>query len=150
MATTTTAYDFLDALLDALRTALPGVQVEAAWPGPDATKNESVFFGDSIEPWGTGIPALTTGRALRQESYTVTVEVWVAVPGELRPASKMASLRRSGELVASIDNLLANTPRLIPSIQYARLTARPATSVPFAKGWATQVAASIEVEARLT
>lgn len=150
MATTTTAIDFLEALLVELRAALPGVQVEASWPGPDVTEKESVFFGPAIDPWDVELANISAGRKHRQETYTVTVEVWVATPGELRAESKIAGLRRAMELTEAIGNLLADKPRLIPSIQYAELTARPATSVPFATGWSSQVAVSIEVHARLT
>lgn len=150
MATTTTVPAFLDALTSALTTALPGVQVSRAWPGPDVTDEESVFVGDSVDEWTVDIPAIKAGRKPRQESYVVTVEAWVAKPGALRADSAKEAQDRAIALINEIDEFLADNPKLVDSIQHARLTGRGATLVPFGKGWACQATAEITVEARLT
>ena len=150
MATTTTVPAFLAALETALAAALPGVQVSSTWPGPDITEDESVFIGDEVADWDVEIPNIGPGRKQRQETYTVTVEAWVAKPGELRSASAVAARSRAIGLIDEIDEFLADTPKLIDSIQHARLTGRGATLVPFGKGWACQATAAIEVAARLT
>lgn len=149
-STTTTVPDFLEAFVPLLAAALPGVQVSPVWPGPEATEDETVFLGDSVDNWDVAIPTAKAGRKQRQESYDVTVEAWVGKQGELREESATASRSRAIELIDAIDNLLADEPEIIASIQHARLTARSATLVPFSKGWACQATATITVEARLT
>lgn len=150
MATTTTVPAFLAALETALVSALPGVKVSGAWPGPEAQDAEMVFVGDSVDDWDVEIPSIKAGRKQRQESYTVTVEAWVAKPGALRAASAAEARSRAVELIDEIDDFLADNPKLIDSIQHARLVGRGATLVPFGQGWACQATASIEVAARLT
>ena len=150
MATTTTVPAFLAALESALTTALPGVQVSGAWPGPEITAEESVFIGDTVDDWDVAIAGMKTGRKHRTETYTVTVEAWVAKPGELRADSATEARTRAIALIDEIDEFLADDPKLIDSILHARLTGRGATNVPFGKGWACQATASIEVAARLT
>lgn len=132
-----------------MRAALPGVQVSDAWPGPD-TANETLFIGEEIDDWDSDIPTMKAGRKQRQETYTLTIEAWVAVPGSLRSVSAGEARTRAIELIDVLDSLLADEPELIEGIQHARLTSRTATLVPFDKGWACQATASIQVEARLT
>lgn len=150
MPTTTTVPAFLAALQSALETAMPSVQVSGTWPGPEITADESVFIGDTIDNWDVEIPNIGPGRKQRQESYTVTVEAWVAKPGELRSASATAARTRAIEIINEIDDFLADSPKLLDGIQHARLTGRGATLVPFGSGWACQATAEIEVNARLT
>ena len=150
MATASTVPAFIDALLAAMTSALPSVQVSAAWPGPDADDEEMLFIGDAVESWDLEIPTMKAGRKQRQETYTVTVEAWVAKKGELRADSATAARTRAIELIDEIDEFLAETPSLLDSIQWARLTGRGATLVPFGQGWACQATAAIEVAARLT
>ena len=150
MPTTSTVPAFIDALLAAMKLALPGVQVEAAWPGPDVTDNETLFIGEAVTDWTSDIPTMVVGRQPRQESYTVTVEVWVAKPGALRAASAGEARTRAIEIVNAVDSFLADDPDLTVPISWARITSRGATLVPFGSGWACQATAEIEVEARLT
>lgn len=149
MATTSTVPAFIDALLAAMRTALPGVQVEAAWPGPDVTENETVFIGDSVTEWTSNIASVKVGRQQRAEGYTIEVECWVAQPGALRAASAGQARTRAVQIIDTVDSLLANTPKLIESIIFAEVSDRAATLVPFGAGWSCQATASIRVEARL-
>lgn len=150
MPTASTVPAFIDALLAAMKTALPGVQVSPAWPGPDVTNEETLFIGDSIDDWTSTIPNMVGGRKQRQETYTVTVEAWVAKPGALRADSAEAARTRAIEIIDAVDSFLADDPELIDEIQHARLTDRGASLVPFDRGWACQASASIEVAARLT
>ena len=150
MATTTTVPAFLAALETALAAALPEVQVSGAWPGPEITANESVFISDEVSDWDVEIPTMKAGRKHRQETYTVTVEAWVAMPGELRAASATTARARAIALIDEIDEFLAETPTLVDSILWARLSGRGATLVPFGQGWACQATAAISVSARLT
>lgn len=150
MPTSSTVPAFLDSLLAQIGSELSDVQVSSAWPGPNATENESVFIGDSIDNWNVEIPTMKAGRKQRQETYSLTVEAWVAVPGELRQDSAAAARSRAIELIDALDSLLADDPDLGEPILWARLTDRSATLVPFDKGWACQATATIDVEARLT
>lgn len=150
MATSSTVPSFCTALLTAMQTALPGVQVSAAWPGPESTDNETVFIGDEVADWDVDIPTMKAGRKQRHETYTVTVEAWVAKPGALREASAGEARTRAVQLIDAVDSLLADDPELIASILHARIIGRTATLVPFDKGWACQATADIQVEARLT
>lgn len=150
MPTTTTVPDFLAALVPLISAALPNVQVTEVWPGPNAQDTEMVFLGDVVENWDVEIPTMKAGRKQRQESYDVTVEAWVAKPGELREESATTARTRAIEIIDAIDDLLADTPEIIADIQHARLTGRGATLVPFDKGWACQATAVISVAARLT
>ena len=149
MATATTLPAFVTALLAAMQTALPSVQVSPAWPGPD-TADETLFIGEEITDWDVDIPTMKAGRKQRQEAYVVTVHAWCAKPGELRAASAGAARTRAIALIDAVDSFLANDPELIAGIQHARLVARSASLVPFDKGWACQATADIQVEARLT
>lgn len=150
MPTASTVPAFIDALLAAMTTALPAVQVSAAWPGPDANDEEMLFVGDAVEAWDLEIPTMKAGRKQRQETYTVTIEAWVAKPGLLRADSAAAARTRAIQIVDEVDSFLADEPELIDSILWARLGSRGATLVPFGPGWACQATASIEVAARLT
>lgn len=150
MATTSTLPAFIDALLAAMQTALPGVQVSEAWPGPGITQDETLFIGGEVTSWDVDIPTMKAGRKQRQETYTVTLEAWVAQPGKLRAESANAARTRAVEIIDSVDSFLADDPELIASIQHARITSRGASLVPFEKGWSCQATASIEVAARLT
>lgn len=150
MATTTTVPDFLAAFVPLLRTALPGVQVSDAWPGPDATADETVFIGDEIENWDVEIAGIKAGRKHRQESYEITVEAWVGKAGELREDAATLARSRAIALINAIDNMLADDPETIPAVQHVLLIGRGAQLVPFDKGWACQATATVEVSARLT
>ena len=150
MPTASTVPAFIDALLAAMTTALPGVQVSAAWPGPDVTDEETLFIGAEVENWDLEIPTMKAGRKQRQETYTVSLEAWVAKPGLLRAESASAARTRAVEIIDAVDSFLADDPALTPSVLWARLEGRGATLVPFDKGWSCQATASISVAARLT
>lgn len=149
MATASTVPAFIDALLAAIRTALPAVQVVEAWPGPD-TADETVFIGEEITEWTLEIPTMKAGRKQRQESYVVTVECWVAKPGALRSVAAGQARTRAIQIIDAVDSLLANTPKLQADVQTAVIDSRGASLVPFGTGWACQSTAEIRVEARLT
>jgi hypothetical protein len=148
--TASTVPNFITALLSAMQTALPGVQVSPAWPGPDVTDEETLFVGSEVESWDVEIPTMKAGRKQRQETYTVTLEAWVAKPGLLRSESANAARTRAIEIIDAVDSFLADDPQLTPSVLWARMDGRGATLVPFDKGWSCQATASISVAARLT
>lgn len=150
MPTSSTVPGVIDALLAAMQTALPGVQVEPAWPGPDTTESESLFIGPEITDWELEIPTMKAGRKQRQETYTITVEAWVAQPGKLRAESANAARTRAIELIDAVDSLLADEPGLTAEVLWARMGAREAALVPDGKGWSCQATAEIQVAARLT
>lgn len=150
MPTSSTVPTFCTALLSAIQSALPGVQVSASWPGPDVTENETVFIGDEVADWDVDIPNMKAGRKQRHETYTITVEAWAAKPGALRQDSAGQARTRAVQLIDAVDSLLADEPELIDSILHARIVGRTAALVPFDKGWACQATADIQVEARLT
>src|SRR5687767_13120938 len=105
--------------------ALPGVQVSPAWPGPE-TANETLFISEEIPDWDVDIPTLKAGRKQRQETYTITVETWVAKPNEHRAASAGEARTRAIQIIDAIDDFLADDPELIDGIQHARLISRSA------------------------
>ena len=133
-----------------MTTALPGVQVSPSWPGPDVTDEETLFVGAEVKNWNLEIPTMKAGRKQRQETYTITLEAWVARPGLLRAESANAARTRAIEIIDAVDSFLADDPELIASILWARMDGRGAALVPFDKGWSCQATASISVAARLT
>lgn len=132
-----------------MTTALPGVQVSAAWPGPDVNDEEMLFIGDAVTEWTSGIASMKVGRQQRAEEYSVNVEAWVAKPGALRADSAGEARTRAIQIVDAVDSLLADDPTLTMPVIVAEVSDRAATLVPFGTGWACQATATIRVQARL-
>lgn len=144
---TSTMPAFLTALVNGLKTKLPGVQVSHAWPGP-STERETVFVGDEIRDASSEIRSIKSGRQHYDEVYSVPVEGWVFMP-DGTPASAEAARTRACEFTDAVYDLLADTPRLVSTIQHAIVVRRdPAVLVPFEKGWGCQSVAEIQVTAR--
>lgn len=139
---------FVAALVSELDDALPDVQVTRSWPGPSAQPDEMVFINDTIES-DMEIATIKAGRKWYDETFTVTVEVWVASPGELIDESAATVQDRAYELTDAIRSLLADEPKLA-DVKWGQMTGRPLTLVPFDKGWACQGLVSVEVSTRLT
>lgn len=139
------------AIVEALRDHddLDGVQVEPAWPGPDAQR-EMIFLADDVPAWDLEIPNIKSGRKQRQETYTLTLEVWVFAPS-LRPPDAQVAKDRAVELADLIDDILADDPKLnnLDGVQRIVVTSGSRSLVAFEKGWGCQVTRGIEVHARL-
>lgn len=139
---------FVAALVTELDASLPDVQVTRSWPGPTAQENEMVFINDTIES-DMQIATVKAGRKWYDETFTVTVEVWVASPGELLEDAAAAVQDRAYEITDTIRALLADEPKLA-DVRWGQITGRPLTLVPFSQGWACQGLVSVSVSTRLT
>ena len=139
---------FVAALVSAIDTALPNVQVTDAWPGPNAQPNEMVFINDTIES-DMEIASIKAGRKLYDETFTVSVEVWVAKPGTLLAENATVVRSRAYDLTDTVRSLLADEPKL-GNVRWGQISGRPLTLVPFDQGWACQGLVSVSVSVRLT
>lgn len=158
MSTTSTWITVKAALIAQIAAALPAVQVSYAWPGPQ-TESISIFggrhpaFSGQAATIHSTIPVMAAGRRQRQETYQVELTLWTYRP-DLTPADAQAGEQAGFDLLAGLENVLANTPRLgLTSILWAKLDHVDVTDagpVFFEKGWASVLVAYVEVEARLT
>lgn len=150
MPTTSVVTTAKQALVAALQASseLEGVKVAYAWPGPGA-KPEQVFLGASR--FVQRIANLKTGRKHRQE--TVQVDLIVEVWHGGRTVDKADEIEaRAFEILAAVENVLADTPRFHDDIQWGEPASQGATSdaIEFEKGWAWRLVYPITVNARLT
>lgn len=139
-------------LLDAALT----VPVTYAWPGEN-TDPECVFLGphpataDIRVDVSSQIPTIKAGRKQRQEEYTIRVTVWSFRP-ELTSADAQTCEQRAFTIAASVENVLADDPKLglAGAIQYSEIESVASTLFPFQAGWACELAIDVAVRARLT
>lgn len=133
----------------AARPELATVEVAYAWPGPN-TRNEALFFGEAAEGTST-VPTIAAGRKQRQEDYDLELVAWVFMPGNTGAPGAEAAEVRAFQLMESVDNLLADNPRLGTAyLQWARLGAFESRLAVNDKGWACAHSRTIHVGARLT
>ena len=145
MAATSTAPAVKAALLAALVSALPGVQVVYSHPG-DALEPDSLYLGDVR---GTSeVPTSRAGRLARHERYTV--DVWISVVRDGTTAE--AAEARAFVLLAELEDVLADSVTLSQPIVAAVLGEWDA-SLAFddaRHGWSALLRVGVDVNARLS
>ena len=134
--------DVLGWLVDNIRAQLPGVQVEAGWPG-DREKPETVYAG--VVEGTLDDTLILAGRRIYDDNFTV--------PFEIRCTAKDMDTCRSrlSALVAGLHEVMAGNPTLdeevpgVLSAHLAQLTTFVGRSPEGPRGYATQ---DIAVHAR--
>lgn len=146
MATTSTVPVTIDALLDALSGDLAAFE---AWPGPEAA-SEMVVLGEIA--WDEyDFAAVKAGRQRRQEEWSVEFEVFAFGSAGTSPTNPKPARDRAFVLAASLENVLADNPKLgVGNGGWARTALTTAGPRVFDKGWAYRVAGRVHVSARLT
>jgi hypothetical protein len=123
-----------------------------AWPGAEISKGRhEVFWIDDIPKWNQSIPNLKAGRKQRQEEFSIEIVGWVSRPGEPGDVGARATFERMLELLAVLENNMADDVQLENSaFQWLQLTERVPDLVPHERGWACMVVSTVEGQARLT
>lgn len=140
---------FTSALLSALqaRPALWGVTVAPFWPGPNATA-EMITLDAEVRGQMV-IPTLKAGRKQRQETFEVDLVVWVFSTGSAIGSAATVDAR-AFELMAEVDNVLADDPTVGAVVQWAAIRDYGRLLAPFQKGFAVELHTTVEGHARLT
>lgn len=155
MATTSTI-PTVKAKLVELFEAQVSVPVFYAWPGPN-TPAKCVFLGrhpelDDIRIDGESeLAAIQAGRKSRTENYTVPVTAWSFRP-DLDSSAAQTCEEEAFTLAGHLEDVVADdaTIGLGPGVQWVRLNRLTSTLFPFQKGWACELQAEFDVQARLT
>lgn len=148
MSTTSTVVAFRAGLLEGLRDhatiTADGVQVEAAWPGPD-TEDEGIFLGGVSGV--SEIASIKAGRQRRNETYRqeVIVQVWRAAD---TPSASELSVARIFDLFAAIEDVLADDPET-GGVQWGEVAEFELVPVTFESGWAHRLTVVVTATARL-
>ena len=133
----------LTSRLDA-RTGLDGVSVTYAQPG-DALPHEAIYL-DRV----TGVHDVrvtTGGRVPRDEQYTIALVIHVF----LATGGPQEAEDRAFELLAEVENELANTPRLgLSIIDWAEARAYELDTTRYTDGALARIKLGIECFAQLT
>lgn len=150
MATTSTVPAFLDAALAAFNTDFPhGVRAFESWPGPEAAAEMVVLGEITWEEYE--IASIKTGRQRRQEVWSVEFEVFVFGKSGTTPSDPSPARNRAFTLAASLEDVLADAPKLgVGAGGWAGAALTAAGPRVFEKAWAYRVAGRIQVNARLT
>ena len=106
MATSSTVPAVKAALVSLLTTALPSTQVTYGRPADSMLSRNCVWLGRAAG--ADRIPVMSAGRKVREQTYSVTVFVWVAKPrGTVEAAEDEAH-----DLLAEVEDALADDPAL--------------------------------------
>lgn len=143
MATTSVVPAFKAALVTALTAA--AAPVFRRWH-PNIT-SEGIFLSDASG--ATVINALKAGRQRREETSQVQIVCQTFTAGQLVDAAD-DSEARCFELLAEVEDVLANDPDVSSTCQYADDLRWTEDTVPFEHGWATRITATVTLKARLT
>jgi hypothetical protein len=121
MSTGTTAFEFKAALVVELqaRPGLGGVQIEYAFPEGEL-HTEAIWLGDP-QAILTALPAQCPDTQVVDESYTQPLVIQVLLPDGDDGGQYAADLR-AGQLLAELQQLLAESPQIIDVIHQAEIT----------------------------
>jgi hypothetical protein len=106
MATSSTVPAVRSALVALLEVALPDSQVSYGRPADAALQRECVWVGAARG--ADRIPVMKAGRKCREQSYSVQVIVWVAMPSGQQDDADA----RAFEVLTVIEGLVADDPSL--------------------------------------
>lgn len=147
-STTSTVPEVIDSLLALLATdgRLPTFE---AWPGPEASREMLVLGTVSWDDYR--IATIKDGRQQRQEDFEIAFEVFVLGGAGTSPANPSAARARAFELLAVVEDILANDPKigLGQSVQWVEIRPTEAEPRVFEKGWAFRITGSLVGHARL-
>lgn len=146
MATSSTFPAFKAALVTALD-AVADCQVAYRWPGPD-TADEGIYLAD-LEG-SKDLATIKAGRKWRDETFRV--EVICQSFSAARSLGDLAAADvRVAELEAFLDGVLADSPTLnVDGVQWSAVTSYRTETVPFERGLAIRLTATVSVTSRLT
>lgn len=147
MSTGTSLVTVKTALVDAFtaRAGLAGVQVCYGFPD-DEISDESIWLQEATSQ--DAIPVMKTGTKKIEEQYSVTVACQVLrSEGE----SQQVADTRAAELLAEVQQTLAETPRLVPDIMWAELDGwrHHVGQLPKGEGHGSRFDVQVKVRARL-
>ena len=143
MGTTSSVPALLEAIHDALATALPLVQVSFGFPG-DTIERECFWLAGAEGAYD--IPNMRAGRKQRDETYEVKAFIDVLIPA----GTQQEALNKAYTHFAALEDLLANDPS-IAGVVTAATAGRFVTSIGLEPqaSWC-RIELGIDVEARLT
>lgn len=154
MSTTSNALTVIDALVTqsgALMVgALSEVTVASVWPGGESTV-DMLLLGE-ITWEGYEIACIKAGRKQRDEEAEVAFEVWSLGADGTTPGNPGNTRDRAFAVLAVVENILANDPRLGLGNTVLWVQIRPTKAEPrtLSKGWAWRITGTIAVKSRLT
>ena len=105
MATTSIRHLVILELMDRVATALPGVRVDACWPG-DELEMESVYVADTIG--SLTVPVFGPARLTRDDRF----DVRMVVQGGSPQSDTREAMERAALLLAAVEDVLADNPGL--------------------------------------
>lgn len=148
MSVGTTLVEFKSALVDALtaRPGLDGVQISYGFPDEEVT-DEAIWLQDANA--NDSIPTYRAGPSVKvEEQYTVIVACQVLM-GEGAP--QQDADQRAAELLAEVQQAVAENPRLIPTILHAQLSGwrHHVGLLPTGGGHGSRFDVQVQVKARL-
>jgi hypothetical protein len=151
MSTTTTIGEARAALVTALDTGVLADHVHYAWPGPISGEANELVYVHDVRDWTMDIPNIKAGRKQRQESYTFELVIFTAHP-EQTAAGAQTAFERALTLLGVVEDELADDVQLGDSdIQLLQLAGVDDISLlPHQTGWACELVALVEGQARLT
>lgn len=148
MSTTSTVPEVIDSLLALLATDGRLAAFES-WPGPEAAREMLVLGTVTWEDYR--IATIKSGRKQRQEDFEIAFEVFVVGATGTSPAAPSPARARAFELLAVVEDMLADDPKIGvgQSVQWVEI--RPSEAEPrvFEKGWAFRITGSLVGHARL-
>ena len=152
MATTSTIPAFKTALVTAIATAMPGVQVAYRWPGP-STKPRGVYLGDTDGTQELASIVARDTRAPRNERYELQLFCHTYHVGQDPITGPADAEADAFSLLAEVEDVLADDPTVGSAAGVASwsfLTSLRPELEPFEKGWRCRLTAVLQVTARLT
>lgn len=147
MATTSIDWTVAKAIVDTLRadTTLRGVSVEPGWPGDQGVVEQMIWLDDTESD--TSIPVMTGTRMARDDLFDLSWQIRVAG----RPTLD-ATRTRMAELVAAVENVLADSPTLsdLDGVVSAEITRRRSVAARTPSGILGFAEVIVQVHSRLT
>lgn len=147
MPTTSTVPAVKAALVELVGAEAPTEQVSYWWPGP-TTSNRGIWLGDTEGE--AGVANLKAARQHRTEVFYITVIVQSFEAGRANPAQAPEGEAEAFELLAHLENVLADDPTLSGACKVAELAGWESQVIPFETGVAVRITALVKVTARLT
>lgn len=147
MATGSTVYAMKAATVTAMdaNAALDGVQISHGYPGEGAIKREAIYV-DRVTG-GHRIPVFRAGRKVREESYTITLVLFVQKDG-VTPAVVEA---RAFTMLQEVEDMLADNPTMdVDGVLHATAGEFREQSDVTPTGAACLIEFDIDVKARLS
>lgn len=138
--------DVRTALLAAIETQLPTVQVSSVDPGEDRRLKESIWVerSESEFEWRSlGRPA-THGTRNRTELVRVELRVHVYRESDSQTVAATAAQERADELLAEIEEAIEADFSLASTATHALVTRWSTTPVPLDKAWAVDGRVTVE------